>query len=81
MTQILIDEYSEVNLPGWTYDTLSPPRLTPQNIYKDLEWHIRLYRESELSFRTIVVFVFLRMSQRLFYNLGWRDGGIIIEKS
>lgn len=75
MTQILIDEYSEVNSPNWTYDTLKPPKLTFKNIYKDLEWHIRLYQKSRLSFLTIVVFVFLRLSQRLFYNLGWRDGG------
>ena len=81
MTQILLDEYSEVNSRSWTYDTLKPPKLTVKNIYKDLKWHIRLYKNSELSFRTICIFIFLRMTQRIFYNLGWKNGGKKIAKS
>jgi len=81
MTQILIDEYSEVNKPAWTYDTLRPPELTLKNTYKDIEWHIHLYRKSGLSFLIIVAFIFFRIFQHVFYNLGWQDGGKAFEKS
>ena len=76
MTQLLEDAYSEVSSEEWTYDTLKPPRLTLRNMAMDLKWHIWLYKKSRLKYKDILFFVVLRVFQRVFYNLGWKKGGM-----
>ncbi|MFQ6059884.1 MAG: hypothetical protein ACE5KV_01120 [Thermoplasmata archaeon] len=72
MTKIVIDDHSEVNSSSWTYDTLRPPKLTPYNTWKDLTWHYRRYRSRRLDIKTIILFLLLRMIQRISYNVGWK---------
>ncbi len=75
MTQILISDYSEVNAPGWAYDTLRPPKITLYNLYKDIKWHLKLYRKGNLPLKVRIQFVYLRIVQRISYNKGWKEGG------
>ena len=80
MTQFFLESYLELNSLSWTYNILKPPKITVKNVYKDIKYHIKLYKGEKLSFRTILGFIFLRLSQRLFYTLGWKKGGNVNKK-
>jgi len=53
---------------------LAPPPASSLAIFHDLRWHWRLYAEDELPWRDRFFFFFLRVVQRIAYNLGWRRG-------
>ena len=76
MTQLLEENYSEVSTPDWSYDTLKPPKLNLRNMARDLKWHLWLYKKASLPYKIVVMFVVLRILQRVAYNIGWRKGGI-----
>ena len=71
----MIDEYSEVHSKDWTYNTLQPPKITVKNVYLDLKWHLKLYKEANLPIQIRLKFVYLRLLQRINYNRGWKNAG------
>jgi hypothetical protein len=58
------------------WEGLRPPSALPGAIYRDLQWHLALYREDGLTWRERLVFAALRVVQRVTYNLGWHVGGV-----
>lgn len=52
-----------------------PPPATFGAVLRDLRWQWALYREDGLPLRERVVFLGLRVAQRLAYNAGWWIGG------
>lgn len=53
---------------------LVPPRLSLRAISADLLADWRIYQRERVPFRDRLVFLFLRVSQRIAYNLGWNNG-------
>lgn len=50
---------------------LIPPKITVHSLIGDLRWHLLFYKEDGLSFNVVIFFLFLRLVQRISYNLGW----------
>ncbi|MDG6987524.1 MAG: hypothetical protein JRN71_07150 [Nitrososphaerota archaeon] len=73
MTYIHLREH-EVGAITWGYNTLRPPRITPVSLAKDLLWEMHQYRAAKLNLATSMVFLGLRILQRVAYNLGWGSG-------
>lgn len=75
MTQLIDTNYSEVNNLPWSYNTLRPPKLNLRNMIMDLKWHLWLYKRAKIPYAQVIMFVVLRIFQRVFYNIGWQKGG------
>ena len=54
---------------------LEPPSANILAILADLRWQSALYREEGLSSLDRIIFLGLRVVQRLAYNAGWFWGG------
>jgi hypothetical protein len=54
---------------------LDPPSASPRAILSDLRWHARIYAMEGLDRRTQLIFLGLRVVQRLAYNRGWNRAG------
>lgn len=59
---------------AWDVRTLEPPRLSLHSLAQDLSWEVRQLRASQLTIRTSLGFLILRVLQRIAYNAGWSMG-------
>ncbi|MHA1755970.1 MAG: hypothetical protein ACTSVV_04310 [Promethearchaeota archaeon] len=62
--------YSEIKNEEWNFNTLKPP-LKINHILKDIINAWNTYREEIPSLKRRFAFIFLRILQRISYNLGW----------
>lgn len=70
MTHFDLENWYEIEREDWTYETLRPP-LTFWRVLSDIRFHWFIYTKTIDSFKKRIIFLVLRIFQRLSYNLGW----------
>ena len=70
----LLDIFHKYDRPStiWDITTLTPPPLTIKSLVGELRYFNQFYKHLNLTIRIRIVFLSLKLIQRISYNIGWK---------